>query len=123
MKLLFNLWVASFTYNSGTASGRMLHTRGQSNKFLNGIHMAVHQVYVYPETKYNGLCVENTYDREQTALSSDAMRRYEDIDMSSLTLGQDTFVNHKLIPEGEHPDTTSERERKHTLDCLRLPLT
>ena len=60
MKLLFNQWVVSFTYDNVTASGRMLDTRGQSNKFLNGTHLAVHEVHVYPETKYNDLRVENT---------------------------------------------------------------
>ena len=42
------------------------------------------------------------------------MRRYEDIDMGSLTLGQDAFVNHKLIPIGEHPDTTGKKEKAHS---------
>ena len=64
MKFLFNLWVALLSYDNVTASGRMLDTRGQSNKFLNGTHIAVHQVHVYPETKYNNLLVENTYGRE-----------------------------------------------------------
>ena len=114
MKLLFNQWVALFAYDNVTASGRMLDTRGQSNKFLNGTHMAVHQVHVYPETKYNDLRVENSYDQEQIAISPGGMRWYEDIDLSSLTLGQDTFVNHKLIPAGEHPDTTDEREKAYS---------
>ena len=113
-KLLFNQWVASFTYDKVTTSGRMLDTRGQSNKFPNETHMAVHQVHVYPKTKYNDPCVENTYDQEQTAISPDGMRRYEDIGMGSLTLGQGTFVNYKLILVGKHPGTTGEREKEYS---------
>ena len=42
------------------------------------------------------------------------MRQCEDIDMGSLTLGQDTFVNRNLIPVNEHPDTSGEREKAYT---------
>ena len=114
MKLLFNRLVASFTYDNVTASGRMLDTRGQSNKFLNGTHMVVHKVNVYLETKYNDLRVENSYDQEKIVISPDGMRKYEDIDLGSLILGQDAFVNHKLIPTGEHPDTTGKREKAYS---------
>ena len=54
--------VANYAYNNVTSSGKLRDTRGKSNKFLHGTHMAVHVVRPYDKTDYNHLRVDNTSD-------------------------------------------------------------
>ena len=84
VRMLAGIQVANFVYDNVTSSSMLRDSRGQSTKFLNATHMAVHEVSEFTNRTFDDLHVANTYSRNQIQMSPSGMRQYENVDVSSV---------------------------------------
>ena len=113
VKMLAKIRVANFVYDNVTSSSMLRDSRGQSTKFLNATHMAVHQVTEFTNRSFDSLHVANTYCRNQIQISPSGMRQYENVDVTSVESVCNVILDQDSLPKIVAPDLTGSRCRAY----------
>ena len=113
VRMLAGIRVANFVYDNVTSSSMLRDSRGQSTKFLNATHMAVHEVSEFTNRTFDNIHVANTYSRNQIQMSPSGMRQYENVDVTSVEAVCGVILNQDSLSKVVAPDLTGMRCRAY----------